>query len=620
MAGHIVVRIEGDSSGLGRALRTAQRNVDNLHQSMSHLSKSASMAMIGLAAIAGSGVGAGVAGMALLTAGAGLTAGALGYMALENEKVNESFANMLSRFGELSDKLTAPMHVPLMDFFTDIGDIFENRLGPSITRISGMMDPFLDKLSTSLGTVAETLGNTMETMFVHGEDAFFAFIDGLNPVLEGLGELFKVLDDPAVVEFIKEFMNSIGLLLPELGKLLVALAPVGTAILLALLPVIQELTAFITDHVVPIMLTIANWLKDNPSAIYALVAAWVAFKAVMIATHLALGLIKAAMVVWSILRGIWMVGTGLMTAAQWALNASLMGFPLLWIIAAVLALIVVIWLIVKNWDTIKEWLGKAWEWIKEKFSMVWNAILDFFKGVWEKIKTWVSEAVENIKNKISEGFTNVKDKVVEIFNNVVDYIKSLPGKFIQMGKDLIQGLIDGIGNMGGALVQKAKDVAQGALDSIKGFFGIASPSKVMTEVGGWVGQGLVNGISSKESEAAKAARSLGKVVTGEFDANSPFQQAFKRAFDEVGITAINGIEDLEKMLLRSDITWDSIADGYGGHVLDSYIKQMNAKAGGAATYNVTVNAGISNPEETGRAVVKAVRDYERINGNGWRNG
>ena len=55
----------------------------------------------------------------------------------------------------------------------------------------------------------------------------------------------------------------------------------------------------------------------------------------------------------------------------------------------------------------------------------------------------------------------------------------------QAGKDLIQGLINGIGSMGSALKNKAGDLAGGAIDSIKGTLGIASPSRVMMQVGKW---------------------------------------------------------------------------------------------------------------------------------------
>lgn len=42
------------------------------------------------------------------------------------------------------------------------------------------------------------------------------------------------------------------------------------------------------------------------------------------------------------------------------------------------------------------------------------------------------------------------------------------------------------------------------------------------------------------------------------------------------------------------------------------------RSGGGATYNITVNAGISDPAEVGRRVVDAVKSYERLNGAGWR--
>ena len=98
-------------------------------------------------------------------------------------------------------------------------------------------------------------------------------------------------------------------------------------------------------------------------------------------------------------------------------------------------------------------------------------------------------------------------------------MKEIPGKIKsglgnmanllkQAGKDLIQGLINGIGSMGSALKNKAGDLAGGAVDAIKGKLGIASPSKVMRQVGVWTGEGLIQGVEKMQRGAAGAMADL----------------------------------------------------------------------------------------------------------------
>ncbi|MGE5528056.1 MAG: phage tail tape measure protein [Patescibacteria group bacterium] len=56
--------------------------------------------------------------------------------------------------------------------------------------------------------------------------------------------------------------------------------------------------------------------------------------------------------------------TALWTGVQWLLNASLWGCPIVWIIAAVAALIAIVILLVKNWKKVVAVLTGWWNWIK----------------------------------------------------------------------------------------------------------------------------------------------------------------------------------------------------------------------------------------------------------------
>lgn len=117
------------------------------------------------------------------------------------------------------------------------------------------------------------------------------------------------------------------------------------------------------------------------------------------------------------------------------------------IVAAVTAAVIVI---VKNWDKIKE----AFQKVGEKFREIGEKI----KGVFESIKEKISDFKEKIKEK---------------FNEIVDFIKSIPQRALQWGKDLIQNFIDGIKAKFEALKQRLQSVAQ----TVKDFLGFSEPKK-----------------------------------------------------------------------------------------------------------------------------------------------
>ena len=61
-------------------------------------------------------------------------------------------------------------------------------------------------------------------------------------------------------------------------------------------------------------------------------------------------------------------------AGQWLLNTSIAGFPIVWIIGAIAALIAIGVALYKNWDTIKEKASALWTGIKNTFQKIKDAI------------------------------------------------------------------------------------------------------------------------------------------------------------------------------------------------------------------------------------------------------
>ena len=98
--------------------------------------------------------------------------------------------------------------------------------------------------------------------------------------------------------------------------------------------------------------------------------------------------------------------------------------------------------------------------------------------------------------------------IPNIISSLIKGFADNKGQFAEAGKNLLLGLGDGIKNAVSAVVQKAKDAAQDVVDAIKKKLGIASPSRVMMEVGGYVDEGLAVGISDNTKSVQKAMSNL----------------------------------------------------------------------------------------------------------------
>ena len=148
------------------------------------------------------------------------------------------------------------------------------------------------------------------------------------------------------------------------------------------------------------------------------------------------------------------------------------------------------------------------------------------------IATLLQAIVTHLPEIIAAGFNLVINLVQGIGNASPDIIRAAGDAcrtlwdavknvdWVQLGKDIINGLINGIGAMGSALKDAARSIASSALDTIKDFFGIASPSRVMRdEVGRYIPAGLALGIRQNAGDVAQAMDELSDLSTGSLQSN-----------------------------------------------------------------------------------------------------
>ena len=103
-------------------------------------------------------------------------------------------------------------------------------------------------------------------------------------------------------------------------------------------------------------------------------------------------------------------------------------------IALVIAGIIAIIAIIKNW-------GAIWEWLEKKNIEVWNAISEIWKGVadWFKTKVFGPMFLE-----AALALYKIKDKFREIFDGIAGFVKGSINRIIDYINGMIQGAIGGI--------------------------------------------------------------------------------------------------------------------------------------------------------------------------------
>ena len=143
------------------------------------------------------------------------------------------------------------------------------------------------------------------------------------------------------------------------------------------------------------------------------------------------------------------------------------------------------------YTTIRSWLDQAKTFISSWISGIRSSFDSWLNG----LKTSFSTAFNNIKTNIS----NIINKAKELVSNIITTISELPSKVVSIGSNLIESLWNSINNKVSWIKNKIYGMGSQIISAIKGVFGIASPSKVMMSVGGFLAEGLGIGFEDEMS-------------------------------------------------------------------------------------------------------------------------
>lgn len=179
------------------------------------------------------------------------------------------------------------------------------------------------------------------------------------------------------------------------------------------------------------------------------------------------------------------------------LGVALLTTPLGWFLMAVTAIAGIAYAIWANWDTLGPKFAALWESIKAGAAIAWD---------------WIKSKVIAVGQGIADFFLNwtLAGLIYQNWDAIMAWMGQLPGKFMTIGGQIMQGMVQGITN-GLAAV---KGAITGAADSTVSWFkeklGIHSPSRVFAELGGFTMAGLEQGLTKNQGGPLGAVVDMGK--------------------------------------------------------------------------------------------------------------
>ena len=490
--------------------------------------------------------------------------------------------------GQLTNEITKSMLEAWENAFRSIGDaalafadLMESALGNGLQDVINSMGDLAMQIAATIGTIVDEVAQSMAALFDHMDPAkndiskgalegFKYFIDSITGFVRMLGESLGTFMDNGG----QEFVNNVG----DIVAILIDLASTIAG------DIINSITAFMNSWAGQTLIAAAaralqlissvlkgflEILKPLTPVISGVVAGILAF----------MGATKVIGVITKVVSVFKSVGSviGIAKAAASALWAVLMANPIAAVIAAVVALGVALVAAYNKFDGFREAVDK---------------ILDAFSGLGEALKS----AFSNILKDVTNIFQDVIDIIVGIFTGdgerVGKAVRSLVENILQLLWDVTTGVLDiGINLVTGlakgiweAIKQAPKligDALTGLADFIKdffkGLFGIHSPSTVFAEYGGYLVEGLADGITKAFDKIGDAFNSMFKYVKDKvskitdgiksgFKAIKDFVIPLpKMAWDKLKETAGNivnkikeKVEKFKAKLPKPSVVWDSI--------------------------------------------------------------
>lgn len=138
-----------------------------------------------------------------------------------------------------------------------------------------------------------------------------------------------------------------------------------------------------------------------------------------------------------------------------------------------------------------------------------KAVNAFLTSINEGLRAAIDGAVQK--------FLEFDAKLREFSDQIVAIFQAIPGKMVEIGRNILEGLWQGISSYWESLKGQVSGIASGIIDTFRSTLGIHSPSTVMMEIGRNIMQGLGNGMQSMKGGIDDIASQITSTLASAFE-------------------------------------------------------------------------------------------------------
>lgn len=227
---------------------------------------------------------------------------------------------------------------------------------------------------------------------------------------------------------------------------------------------------------------------------------------------------------------------------------------------------------------IGEWVGNMVVTVTTEVPKIVSSVVKFFEELPGNIGTAILKTLDVISEWRERMVAFVVVEIPKIVSSIVEEFKKLPGELKKLGKFIWDGLINGLKDTWSTVTDGIKSFTDGFVNGFKEALGIHSPSKVFAELGGYVVEGLANGITEALPYVEQAMTNLVNVV----------QQKGNEMIDYGTTTATNFVDGFFNGL---DSKWQELDSGLQNDFFGTVQNLWNAvQSGDLKTVGTTAAA------------------------------
>lgn len=261
-------------------------------------------------------------------------------------------------------------------------------------------------------------------------------------------------------------------------------------------------------------------------------------------------------------------------------------------------------LIIAGIDLFIALIGALPEIIATLVAAIPQIVVALVNGFTDNIDLIIAAGIELLVSLIAalpRIIVEIVKAVPQIIASLVQAFMDLLPEIIETGKQLISGIWQGILDAKEWLKEKVHGWVDGLISDVKDWFGIASPSKVFAEIGGYTVEGFAKGMN-ESSDATQASEAMFNNV---MDTTKGFT-------GQITVLLRTTFEALTTNLMNFTTTYLKLTQQFGTQVLNAFQSLwsavMETTVSAQSSLQDRLNQMVRSAQQAARDIAKAVKD------------